>query len=82
GLPVVDKDFHCVGVLSRKDRTKGSRGFKMPIREVMSSPAITLSADKTVSDAAMFMLKSKIHRIPIVNNSDQVSGNVFSRLDL
>ncbi|EFJ14656.1 hypothetical protein SELMODRAFT_119703 [Selaginella moellendorffii] len=82
GLPVVDKDFHCVGVLSKKDRTKGSKGLKTPIREVMSSPAITLSADKTVTDAAVFMLKNKFHRIPVVNNSNQVIGNIFSRRDL
>ncbi|XP_024533061.1 uncharacterized protein LOC9651040 [Selaginella moellendorffii] len=81
GLPVVDKDFHCVGVLSKKDRTKGSKGLKTPIREVMSSPAITLSADKTVSDAAVFMLKNKFHRIPVVNNSGQVIG-IVTRTDI
>jgi CBS domain-containing protein len=47
----------------------------------MTSPAITLSAEKTVSDAAVLMLKNKIHRIPIVNESNQVVGMV-TRTDI
>jgi len=40
----------------------------------MTSPAITLSSDKTVMDAAVLMLKKKIHRLPIVNQDKQVIG--------
>lgn len=81
GLPVVDKDLKCIGVISKKDKAKASKGLKSTVGEVMTSPAITLSADKTVLDAAVLMLKSKIHRIPIVNDEDQVVG-IVTRTDI
>ncbi|KAG6549769.1 hypothetical protein Mapa_008750 [Marchantia paleacea] len=81
GLPVVNSNLECVGVLSRKDRSKATNAESSLVQEVMSSPAITLSADKTVSDAAVLMLKNKIHRIPIVNSTSQVVG-IVTRTDI
>jgi CBS domain-containing protein len=81
GLPVIDKELKCIGVLSKKDFEKASDVMKAAVHEVMTSPAITLSAEKTVSDAAVLMLKNKIHRIPIVNESNQVVGMV-TRTDI
>ncbi|MCO5562825.1 hypothetical protein L7F22_016460 [Adiantum nelumboides] len=81
GLPVVNQDYKCIGVLSKKDRAKASKGLQSKVGEVMTSPAISLSADKTVNDAAILMLKMKIHRIPIVNESNQVVGMV-TRTDI
>lgn len=81
GLPVTDKDLKCIGVISKKDKAKAPKGLKSTVGEVMSSPAITLSAEKTVLDAAVLMLKSKIHRIPIVNDADQVVG-IVTRADI
>jgi ornithine carbamoyltransferase len=80
GLPVVDHEHKCVGVLSKKDRAK-SQSLKTKVKEVMTAPAITLSADKIVSDAAVLMLKNKIHRIPIVNERNQVIG-IVTRTDI
>ncbi|CAM6098401.1 unnamed protein product [Calypogeia fissa] len=51
------------------------------VKEIMSSPAITLSAKKTLQDAAALMLKNKIHRIPVVNSSLQVVG-IVTRTDI
>ncbi|CAO2047013.1 unnamed protein product [Urochloa humidicola] len=48
GLPVVDSSLRCVGVVVKNDRTKASQGPKTKVEEVMTSPAITLSSDKTV----------------------------------
>ncbi|VAI63102.1 unnamed protein product [Triticum turgidum subsp. durum] len=70
GLPVVDSARRCVGVVVKSDRPKTK------IADVMTSPAITLSCDKTVTDAAALMLKKKIHRLPIVNQDNQVIGIV------
>jgi CBS domain-containing protein len=81
GLPVIDEELKCVGVLSKKDFEKASDVMKAAVHEVMTSPPITLSAEKTVSDAAVLMLKNKIHRIPIVNESNQVVGMV-TRTDI
>ncbi|KAH7373462.1 hypothetical protein KP509_17G057700 [Ceratopteris richardii] len=81
GLPVINDNLECIGVLSKKDKTKATNGLNSKVHEVMSSPAITLTADKTVSDAAILMLKHKVHRIPIVNNSRQVVG-IVTRTDI
>eukprot|EP00250_Pteridium_aquilinum_P011587 c20174_g1_i1 orf=221-895(+) len=81
GLPVVNKDYKCIGVLSKKDKAKATKGLQSTVGEVMTSPAITLSADKTVNDAAILMLKNKIHRIPIVNEANQVVG-IVTRTDI
>lgn len=81
GLPVINKDLKCIGVLSRKDRAKASKGPNSTVGEVMSSPAIFLSVDKTVNDAAALMLKYKIHRIPVVNEANQVVG-IVTRTDI
>ncbi|KAL3702345.1 hypothetical protein R1sor_020367 [Riccia sorocarpa] len=80
GLPVVNEKLECVGVLSRKDMDK-AKGESSTVGDVMTSPAITLSAEKTVSDAAVLMLKNKIHRIPVVNSTQQVVG-IVTRTDI
>ncbi|KAJ8499005.1 hypothetical protein OPV22_009557 [Ensete ventricosum] len=80
-LPVVDGDLKCIGVISRHDRAEASLGAETKVGEVMSSPAITLSPEKTVTDAAALMLKKKIHRIPIVNEAGQVIG-IVTRTDI
>ena len=46
GLPIVDNDLKCIGVLSKKDKVKASNGLKTKVREVMTSPLISLLADK------------------------------------
>ncbi|KAF9606747.1 hypothetical protein IFM89_028123 [Coptis chinensis] len=74
GLPVIDDDFVCIGVVSKKDMRSATNGLKAKVGEVMSSPAITLFPNKTVLDAAVLMLKEKFHRIPIVNEGGQVVG--------
>ncbi|WVZ83716.1 hypothetical protein U9M48_030836, partial [Paspalum notatum var. saurae] len=72
GLPVVDEEGTCVGVVSKKDRAKAPHGMESTVGEVMSSPAITLTPEKTVLEAAALMLKEKVHRIPVVNDQKQV----------
>ncbi|KAG0519967.1 hypothetical protein BDA96_08G032700 [Sorghum bicolor] len=83
GLPVVDEDGRCVGVISKKDKAKAPNGIQMEstVGEVMSSPAITLTPEKTVLEAAARMLKEKVHRIPVVNEQQQVIG-IVTRSDV
>uniref|UniRef100_A0A0D9W204 CBS domain-containing protein n=1 Tax=Leersia perrieri TaxID=77586 RepID=A0A0D9W204_9ORYZ len=71
GLPVLDEDGRCVGVVSKKDKAKACNGLDSTVGEVMSSPAITLTPEKTVLEAAALMLKEKVHRIPVVNEQQQ-----------
>lgn len=83
GLPVVDDDLRCIGIISKSDRARAgaSLGQKSTVGEVMSSPPITLPPNKTVKDAAALMLKMKIHRIPIVDERNQVIG-IITRTDV
>ncbi|XP_062220741.1 uncharacterized protein LOC133920105 [Phragmites australis] len=81
GLPVVDSSLRCVGMVVKNDRARASHGSKTKIAQVMTSPTITLSSDKTVMDAAALMLKKKIHRLPIVNQDNQVIG-IVTRADV
>ncbi|KAJ3679962.1 hypothetical protein LUZ60_016240 [Juncus effusus] len=81
GLPVVDSDGKCIGVVSKKDKAKSPNGMESRIGEIMSSPAITLPLKNTVLDAAALMLKNKVHRIPIVNEQQQVIG-IVTRTDV
>ncbi|KAF3322179.1 CBS domain-containing protein [Carex littledalei] len=78
GLPVVDADGKCIGVISKKDKAKAPNGLESTVGEVMSSPAITLSHKKTVLDAAVLMLKMKIHRLPILNDQQKIVGPLSS----
>ncbi|KAJ1694666.1 hypothetical protein LUZ63_011364 [Rhynchospora breviuscula] len=80
-LPVVDANLRCMGVISKNDQAKAPHGLQTRIGEMMSSPAITLSEDKTVMDAAALMLKRKVHRIPVVNKEQQVIG-IITRNDV
>ncbi|XP_020588871.1 uncharacterized protein LOC110030484 [Phalaenopsis equestris] len=81
GLPVIDENLRCIGVVSKKDKAKASKGLKSKVGEVMSSPALTLSPDKTVLDAAALMLKKKVHRIPILDEKHHVIG-IVTRTDV
>ncbi|MQL73099.1 hypothetical protein Taro_005437 [Colocasia esculenta] len=81
GMPVVDHELRCIGVISKKDQNKAIAGLKSKVGEVMSSPAVTISPEKTIMDAAALMLKKKIHRIPVLNREGQVIGMV-TRTDI
>ncbi|KAK9160101.1 hypothetical protein Syun_006442 [Stephania yunnanensis] len=72
GLPVVDEKLACIGVVSKKDKQRAPNGSKSKVKDIMSSPAVVLTPDKTVLDAAILMLKEKFHRIPIVNEDGQI----------
>ncbi|XP_042454217.1 uncharacterized protein LOC122038505 [Zingiber officinale] len=81
GLPVIDEQLRCIGVISKKDKSRASNGLKSKVNEIMSSPAITLSGDKTVLNAAALMLKMKIHRVPILDAEQKVIG-IVTRTDI
>jgi CBS domain-containing membrane protein len=78
-LPVVDGE-RVVGVLSQRDLFQaalsqalgyGSVGrarllSSIPVKEVMSEPAVTVEADTPIRDAAQLMVSRKIGCLPVV----------------
>lgn len=81
-LPVVSEGA-LVGLLSRTDvmraapegmnpfskHSQGFRGIERPVREIMSSPPITASADTPLEEAARVMVERKIGALPVVRGT-------------
>jgi signal-transduction protein with cAMP-binding, CBS, and nucleotidyltransferase domain len=52
---------------------------RVHVNDIMSTPLITVSADKTAGDAARMMVKHKVRRLPIIDESNKVIGIVTVR---
>ncbi len=57
---------------------EAARGIQ--VKEIMSSPAITIEGDETVAEAVRKMLENSVHRLPVVK--DGVPIGIVSRHDL
>ena len=66
------------GVLCRKEQGK-ARGITAA--DLMTRPAVTISADAAVENAAKLMYKSKIKRLPVVDAAGHLTG-IISRADV
>lgn len=62
----------------RHDEAKASGAV---VRDLMSSPAVTIDADGTLAEAARTMITNGVKRLPVVTESGQLVG-VVSRIDL
>ena len=84
GLPVVDDGGSLVGVISRTDVVEDGTVplaillRKMPsglrVGELMTSPAITVSATDTLGDAARRMRDNRIHRVVVTEDDGRPVG--------
>lgn len=63
---ITEQDINCKVVA--KDLKPG----KIRVSEVMSTPLITIEADKTVGDAAHMMVENKVRRLPVVDGNKVV----------
>ena len=66
---------------SHRARKAADKGRARTAGTVMSTPAITVSADVTVADAARTMAKRGIERLPVVDEEDRLVG-IVTRRDL
>ncbi|MEO8345702.1 MAG: CBS domain-containing protein, partial [Betaproteobacteria bacterium] len=68
-LPIVDADTRPIGIFTRQDVIARivlpQRPLTLPIRDVMSTPVITLPASATAGDAALVMAGSGIRHVVI-----------------
>lgn len=60
---ITELDINCKVVA--KNRVPGG----VFVHEVMSTPLITIGLDNTIEDAASVMLKNKVRRIPVLEDS-------------
>ena len=70
---VTEQDINCKVVA--KDLKPG----KVHVIEIMSTPLITVGAEKTVGDAAHMMVKHRVRRLPVVDEDNTVIGIVTVR---
>jgi signal-transduction protein with cAMP-binding, CBS, and nucleotidyltransferase domain len=79
---LVSREHNCVGIVTEKDIlyrvVAENRGpFKTPLKNVMSSPLITMDAQAPVRDAISLMRAKYIRRLPITE-----AGKVVGLLTL
>jgi len=89
GLPVVDDAGGLVGVVSQTDmlraRTTDDLWRRWPglrVRHLMTSPALTISADADVDEAAHRMERERVHRLVVVGGDGRTPVGVLSTTDL
>jgi CBS domain-containing protein len=88
GLPVIDDDDKVLGVVSGTDlvraqavRARRHRPGAATAGALMTSPAITVHPEQSVSDAARVMERHSIERLPVVDEEDRLIG-IATRRDL
>lgn len=89
GLPVVDGLGGLVGVVSQTDMLRArstedlwQRWPGLRVRHLMSSPALTISADAGVAEAASRMERERVHRLVVVGADGSRPIGVVSTTDL
>jgi CBS domain-containing protein len=73
-----------VGIITARDflnrvvaQSKGP--FKLVLRDIMSTPLITIHKDALTNDAIMLMKDKNIARLPVINEAGEVLGIVSLR---
>ena len=92
-LPVVDKKWRVLGVISEGDLLRGGLPFvdlgegpnlsqdARTAADLMTAPAITISQNATVAQAIELMTTHDIKRLPVVDEAQSLSG-LLSRTDI
>ncbi len=81
GLPVVDAAGIVIGVVSQTDvvRARATAGLwarwpDLEVRHLMTSPAVTVSPDAGVAEAAMLMEGNHVHRLVVAGADRRLLG--------
>ncbi|MBL6995765.1 CBS domain-containing protein, partial [Desulfobacula sp.] len=81
GMPVVDKNGHITGVISRRDfkKLRKSKHMQSPVKAFMSRNVVTISHDKSIIEVVRLMIKHDVGRIPVIQE-DKIVG-IITRSD-
>ncbi len=84
GSVIILKNAKPIGIVTEEDLAckvvaKDLKPSTVHVSDIMSTPLITVSAEKTVVDAATMMVKRKVRRLPVVDKEKKVIGIVTVR---
>ena len=84
GSVIILERSQPIGIVTEEDITckvvaKDLKPSTVLVKEIMSTPLITVSAEKTVGDAAHMMVKHKVRRLPVIDAKKKVIGIVTVR---
>jgi signal-transduction protein with cAMP-binding, CBS, and nucleotidyltransferase domain len=84
GSVIILERSQPIGIVTEEDITckvvaKDLKPSTVQVKEIMSTPLITVSAEKTVGDAAHMMVKHKVRRLPVIDAKKKVIGIVTVR---
>jgi signal-transduction protein with cAMP-binding, CBS, and nucleotidyltransferase domain len=84
GSVIILKNTKPIGIVTEEDLAckvvaKDLKPSSVHVSDIMSTPLITVSAEKTVVDAAKMMVKHKVRRLPVIDDKKQVIGIVTVR---
>jgi len=80
GFPVVDEG-KLIGMISRRDfrKIRGSKHLDSPVKAFMSTRVLTITLDKSPTEAARLMVKHDVGRLPVVEE-EEILG-ILTRTD-
>ena len=77
GIPVVDEDMSLIGIITNRDMRFITDMSSLKVKEVMTSaPLITAKEGITLEEAAKVLQKSKVEKLPIVDDNNKLKGLV------
>ena len=78
GIPVVDKDYKLVGIVTNRDLRFQTRE-ELPIREVMTKDNIVTTTNPNLTEASDILLRHKIEKLPVVDKDNKLVGLITYR---
>lgn len=88
GLPVVDGEGEVVGVLSQTDLVRARANSHLvstwpglPVGQIMTKPALTISSGASLEEAARVMDERNVHRLVVCDEAATPIG-IISTSDL
>ncbi len=77
GVPVVDEDMKLLGIITNRDMRFITDMSGIKVKDVMThAPLITAKEGITLDEAAEVLQKSKVEKLPIVDENDKLKGLV------